>query len=85
MASGTNEGMRNMKNSSTTQTMVTPVVTDAVVFEPFHGFPQGLKIHIVDTARLTSLGNQMVTAGDDGSILDIDKLTATQPADSLAD
>lgn len=73
-----------MKNLSTARTDITQVVTDAVAFEPFHGFPQGLKIHIVDTARLTSLGNKMVTAGDDGSILDIDKLTATLPGHSLA-
>ncbi len=74
-----------MKNLSTTRTDVTQVATDAVAFEPFHGFPQGLKIHIVDTARLTSLANKMVSAEDDGSILDIDMLTATLPDYSLAE
>lgn len=64
-----------MTKTSATLAQVEPNM-DVAAFEPFHGFPHGLKIHIVDKARLTSLGEQMVTAEADKNILNIDELSA---------
>lgn len=50
----------------------------AVVFEPFHGYPAGLRIHVKDTARLDSLGRDALGAGREADVLEIDTVTALQ-------
>jgi hypothetical protein len=56
-----------------------PVVAQvAVAFEPFHGYPAGLRIHVKDTARLDSLGRDVLGAGRDADVLEIDAVTALQ-------
>lgn len=44
-----------------------------VAFESFHGYPAGLRIQVIDTARLSSLGQEMLKR-QGGDILDIDAL-----------
>jgi len=50
----------------------------AVAFEPFHGYPAGLRIHVKDTARLDSLGRDVLDAGHEADVLEIDAVTARQ-------
>lgn len=50
----------------------------AVAFEPFHGYPAGLRIHVKDTTRLDTLGRDVLGAGREADVLEIDAVTARQ-------
>jgi hypothetical protein len=52
-------------------------MSSLLVFEPFRGFPPGLKIRVHDEARLDSLGRSLATVEADGAlVLDVDSAMA---------
>jgi hypothetical protein len=57
-----------------------------LVFEPFSGYPSGLKIRVHDKARLDSLGRSIAVEAPDGAlVLDLDKVMAQSAEPAAAD